>query len=150
MHFLHISWLPLPSAFSCLLLFTLAAPGFNSLLLSFPLFFCLLNLLRANVNSGTCSQVRLATGYTGSESWPCYESWPCSESCSESCPKMNECLPRPVGNKNVVVAKQRRGYSPWQCPSPSLRPLANVCLCCTQLHLVCNALSIDKVSTRYR
>lgn len=93
----------------------------------------LVNLLRANVNSGTCSQVRLATG-------------PLSCHYCESCPKMNECSPRPVGNKNVVVAKQRRGYSPCHL---SLYGCL-LCQCCTQLRLVCNALSIDKVSTRYR
>lgn len=59
---------------------------------------------------------------------------------------MNECSPRPVGNKNVVVAKQRRGYSPCHL---SLYACL-LCQCCTQLRLVCNALSIDKVSTRYR
>lgn len=97
-----------------------------------------MNLLRANVNSGTCSQVRLATG--------CPAPGPLSCHYCESCPKMNECSPRPVGNKNVVVAKQRRGYSPCHL---SLYACL-LCQCCTQLRLVCNALSIDKVSTRYR
>lgn len=98
----------------------------------------LVNLLRANVNSGTCSQVRLATGCPAPVPWSCHY--------CESCPKMNECSPRPVGNKNVVVAKQRRGYSPCHLSLYSCL----LCHCCTQLRLVCNALSIDKVSTRYR
>lgn len=75
----------------------------------------LVNLLRANVNSGTCSQVRLATGCLAPAALSCH--------CCESCPKMNECSPRPVGNKNVVVAKQRRGYSPCHLSLCRLPPL---------------------------
>lgn len=75
----------------------------------------LVNLLRANVNSGTCSQVRLATGCLAPAALSCH--------CCESCPKMNECSPRPVGNKNVVVAKQRRGYSPCHISLCRLPPL---------------------------